>query len=143
MIPADDHDVLRVAATTDNLDVIRVFVRERISGRGFSEFEENGIVLAVDEACSNLVLHAYGNDASRTIAVSVQTADDALHVSIADTAPPFDPNQANLPDMQSYFTEHRHGGLGILIMTRVMDVIRYDAGEDGENVLVLTKKRRP
>jgi len=141
--PLYDTDVLHVAATTDQLSEIREFVRARISDIGFSDFEEHNIVLAVDEACANLIQHAYQNDPGQTIDVRVVVSDAEVRVEISDRAAPFDPGTATLPDMRAYFAERRHHGLGILLMTRVMDDIRYQPGRNGSqaNTLVLTKRR--
>lgn len=141
--PLNDTDILHVAATTDQLSEIRAFVRARVSDLGFSDFEENNIVLAVDEACANLIQHAYHNDAGQTIDVRVVVTDTDVRVEISDRAAPFDPGTATLPDMRAYFAERRHHGLGILLMTRVMDDIQYLPGTNGSssNTLILSKRR--
>ena len=141
--PLYDTDTLHVTATTDHLSEIRDFIRARVSNIGFSDFEENNIVLAVDEACANLIQHAYQNDPGQSIDVRVVVSDAEVRVEISDRAAPFDPGSAILPDMRAYFAERRHHGLGILLMTRVMDDIRYQPGRNGSqaNTLVLTKRR--
>lgn len=140
-----NHDipVLTVSAATENLADVRNFVRSQLVGLGFTEIEEQGIVLAVDEACSNLIRHAYLNDASRTFSVAVKVTDSDVRVEIHDSSPAFDPCCAGLPDMAAYFRDRRAGGLGILIMTRVMDDIDYHPAGNGRpyNTLVLTKHR--
>ena len=135
--------MISVPATTEHLHDVREFLRAQIRAAGFSEFEENGIVLAVDEACSNLMRHAYGNDPLQHVDVSISIDADAVRVTIYDTATPFDPARAELPDMPTYLQERRKGGLGILIMRRVMDDISYQpCGPDSTaNKLVLTKRR--
>jgi len=142
-LPGSHSNTICVPATTDHLSEIREFLRTRIREAGFSEFEENGIVLAVDEACSNLIRHAYHNDASQVVEVSLSITPAEVKVSIADTATPFDPSAAQVPDMPAYLEERRNGGLGILIMRRVMDDIVYvPCGQaSNKNLLVLTKRR--
>lgn len=142
-LPNSHIGAISVPATTDHLHEIREFLRVHIRAAGFPEFEENGIVLAVDEACSNLIRHAYHNDASQTVDVSLSIDPDAVTVSITDTATPFDPNSAQVPDMPTYLQERRNGGLGILIMRRVMDMIDYVpcGPTSSRNMLVLTKRR--
>ena len=141
--PLYDTDVLHVAATTDHLSEVREFVRSRVSDIGFSDFEEDNIVLAVDEACANLIQHAYRNDPGQSIDIRVVVSDTEVCVEISDRAAPFDPGSAILPDMRAYFAERRHHGLGILLMTRVMDDIRYEPGHNGSqaNRLILMKRR--
>ncbi len=140
--PLYDTDILHVAASTDRLSEIREFVRARITDIGFSDLEEDNIVLAVDEACANLIQHAYKNDASQTIDVRIILTPQEVRVEISDRAAPFDPGTAALPDMRAYFAERRHHGLGILLMTRVMDRIEYQPARAGgqPNTLVLSKR---
>ncbi|CAN5400152.1 ATP-binding protein [soil metagenome] len=141
--PVSHNGIITVPATTDHLHEIREFLRARIRAAGFSEFEENGIVLAVDEACSNLIRHAYHNDPTQSVEVALVIDPDVVTVSISDTATPFDPNSAQVPDMPTYLQERRNGGLGILIMRRVMDAIDYVpcGPTTNRNMLVLTKRR--
>lgn len=142
-VPLNDTDFLHVAATTDQLSTIRAFVRAHVSQAGFSERETNNIVLAVDEACANLIQHAYGNDPTKSIDLRIIMRPTEINVEITDTSTPFDPKNAILPDMRRYFAEHRHHGLGILLMTRVMDGIEYVPAGEGHpaNTLILTKLR--
>lgn len=141
----DKHHIepLTIHASTRYLLTVREYVQAHIELLGFTEFEENGIVLAVDEAVSNLIRHAYHSDETKYITVGVRIDADQVCVYIIDTAEAFDPATAELPDMRRIFREHRRGGLGILLMTRVMDDITYEpalAGE-GTNTLTLTKRR--
>ena len=137
--------IIKVSATTDHLAEIRTFVREHVMGLGFNDTDENNIVLAVDEACSNLIQHAYHNNPDKQIHISIEILPTIVRVEISDTSAPFDPASADLPDMRRYFIERRHHGLGILLMTRVMDDIQYrpSVSEMGQNTLVLTKRRHP
>ena len=144
MSSAINHsDRLSVPASTDHLSTIRDFIRVHASSAGFNDFDENNIVLAVDEACANLIQHAYKNDGTKNIELEIGLSDEKFQVVICDTSAPFDPSAAELPDMRRYFAEHRHHGLGILLMTRVMDAVEYRGADNGngQNTLVLTKQR--
>jgi serine/threonine-protein kinase RsbW len=134
---------LVVTASTSNLARIREYVRSSAQHAGANDFDAHNIALAVDEACANLIQHAYRNDASKDIGVSVAFDDNTIRVEITDTSDPFDPSRAQLPDMRRYFLERRHHGLGILLMTRVMDSIEYRQADSSSahNVLTLVKCR--
>ena len=134
---------LVVQATTKNLVRIREFVKVFALQSGLADYDAYNIALAVDEACANLIQHAYRNDSSKAITVNVTSNDQVIQVEIADDSPPFDPRTADLPDMRRYFIERRHHGLGILLMSRVMDSIEYHQAEtaDSHNLLVLVKHR--
>jgi serine/threonine-protein kinase RsbW len=138
------HDIadIIIPATTDHLGEVRRFISDQMRRSGCNEFEEHGVILAVDEACSNLMLHAYHNDASKSIAVQLDISEAGIDVRIIDSAEAFDPSSCSLPDMTAYFAEKKSGGLGILIMSRVMDEISYRTSTNGTNELLLRKKRR-
>ncbi len=143
MLPRAYHTAhLTIATSTDNLHRVRAFIHEQISGAGFTEFEENGIVLAVDEACANLINHAYGKDPGHEIDITVVVNDNEVRIEILDAARPFDPSTIAAPDMDAYFRERRVGGLGISLMRRVMDEVQYIPSGEGQdrNRLILTKR---
>lgn len=142
-IPPHDNATMRILANTNQLADVRTFIRNQVANLGFSYFEEDNIVLAVDEVCANLIQHAYAGRSDAYIDLRVIVEPGAVKVEISDNAAPFNPGDSQLPDMRQYFAEHRHHGLGILLMTRVMDVIEYRPAESGAmlNILVLTKWR--
>ncbi|MDZ4744484.1 MAG: ATP-binding protein [bacterium] len=142
---ADEHiEPLTIPASTLYLQTVRSYILQHIGMLDFNEFEENGIVLAVDEAVSNLIRHAYRGDDTKKISITLSVDDDEVQVEICDTADAFDPASAESPDMRQYFIDRRRGGLGILLMTRVMDTITYKPAAVGDrvNTLTLTKRRR-
>lgn len=144
MTLAEHHSKpLTIPASTQYLRSVRAYVQQHIEMLDFTESVENGIVLAVDEAVSNLIRHAYHSDDTKSITVRVHIDEDEVCVFVTDTADAFDPATAELPDMRRYFLDHRRGGLGILLMTRVMDNITYEpaVGDATANTLTLTKRR--
>ncbi|MBU3741817.1 MAG: ATP-binding protein [Candidatus Kapabacteria bacterium] len=132
-----------IAAATSELAALRDFVRSHIMAAGFTDFEVNGIVLAIDEACANLIRHGYHNDASKTIDVIVDVTGPDIRIDILDTATSFDPAVVPRPDMHRYAADRRRGGWGVAIMMRVMDAITYTPiGATGsKNRLTLVKHR--
>ncbi len=120
---------------------IRDFVQDKAIGFGFDEMEAQKIALAVDEACTNLIKHAYKLDPTKNIYVEIDTASNKFTVNIYDEGSPFNPMDAPTPDMKEYFSKYKHGGLGIHIMRLVMDEIAYFPAKTGntKNLLKLTK----
>lgn len=139
-----DHIVrTSILAEPSQLATLRDFVRSHVGMAGFTEYELNGIVLAIDEACANLIQHGYGNDATKHIDVVVDIGAAAVRIDIMDTARSFDPALAPQPDIDRYVADHRRGGWGIALMARVMDDIAYTpiGGEVAQNRLTLIKRR--
>lgn len=94
------------------------------------------IKLAVDEACTNVIRHAYGGDQSRTIGIEYQMKEGELRVTIEDNGLKADINKIrgrNLDDL-------RPGGLGVHFIKKVFDIFRFDRRKKTGNRLILIKK---
>lgn len=94
------------------------------------------MVLAVDEAVSNVIEHATLADDSRQIDVSVEINDQKIVIRIQDKGRPFDPRPARKePDSRSY----PRRGFGLYLIQKIVDKIEYERTVDGQNLLTLTK----
>lgn len=107
------------------LERIRNFVFNNAVNAGFDENESNKIALAVDEACSNLVKHAYNQDKTKRLCVQIELICGKFIINIFDEGNPFNPMEVPAPDMKEYFQQFKHGGLGIHIIRLIMDDISY------------------
>jgi serine/threonine-protein kinase RsbW len=98
------------------------------------------LVLVLDETVSNLASHASAA-AGREIWVdiSIQRHPDRIEAVVTDDGPPFDPEDAPLPQLADSLDERPVGGLGLLIVRNVMDEVRYERVE-GRNRLRLGKR---
>lgn len=120
---------------------VRSFVLDNAKKFGFDEIMGNKIALAVDEACSNLIKHAYKFDPARYICVEIATENSSFIVKIIDDGKSFDPSFYPIPDMNDYFKKYKHGGLGIHIIRLIMDDIKYYPSNEKNprNILELKK----
>lgn len=138
------HSGNTICTAVDPAELIKIrdFVRNEAIEFGFGDGDCDKIVLAVDEACTNLINHAYKRDRSKELCVQIETIDKNFIVKILDMAPPFDPMTATQPDMEEYFKSFKKGGLGIKIMRLVMDEILYYPSNEKNpvNTLVLKKQ---
>ena len=76
---------LRLAATPDSVRVVRRALADLCQRLGVGAARAGEIRLAVTEACTNVVLHAYGHEAARgLIEVDARRADGALVVIVRD-----------------------------------------------------------
>jgi serine/threonine-protein kinase RsbW len=128
------------------LSKIREFVLARAVKHGFPDAEAQKIVLAVDEACTNLIRHAFKLDKTKKICVQIEMEPNTFTVNIIDDGNPFDPMQVSKPDMDEYFKQFKKGGLGIHLMRSVMDEISYTPStnsNDSKNILKLKKLSIP
>lgn len=129
----------KVLSTTDNLLLVREFVSEAAREQGFSDEDTSKIALAVDEACTNIIRHAYQNDPTREIEVSVERKKDRFEVSIVDSGRRFDPSILKPLNLKEHLTHYRRGGLGVYLMKTLMDKVEYNTVEGHKNEVRLTK----
>ncbi|HEX9614909.1 MAG TPA: ATP-binding protein, partial [Bacteroidota bacterium] len=91
-----------ILSTTDNLIEVREFVSSAARAHGFSDEETSKIALAVDEACTNIIRHAYQNDPRREISITIFKEKDRLEVSIVDDGRKFDPSMLKPLDLKDH-----------------------------------------
>jgi serine/threonine-protein kinase RsbW len=99
--------------------------------------------LAVEEVCTNLIVHGYKDLPPGPIQVVAVDDSDRVTLVIQDRSPPFDPKNAPAPDLSSDVEHRRVGGLGWHLVKKMVDEIRYVPGTPTGNVLTLVKRKRP
>lgn len=133
---------LRVKSRTENLSEIRDFVSLNARDAGIPEAIVENIILAVDEACTNIIKHAYNLSPEGEIVIKIDYDEEKFMVTIIDYGNSFDPNRVPLPDLQKYYREHRVGGLGMYLMKSLMDDVTYTSIPGKYNQVLLSKKIR-
>lgn len=131
---------LIVKSRTENLSKIRDFVSSNASEAGFSKDEIDEMILAVDEACTNVIKHAYKFSPDGDIILEIKFDNNALTITIEDKGISFNPDVIPEPDLQKYYREHRVGGLGMYLMKTLMDEVKYKSEPGKFNRVSLTKK---
>lgn len=129
---------LEVPAKEQHLSEIRDFITDIATQAGFSLHEVNNLKLALDEACSNVVRHAYQGREPGTIHLKVYWREKQLEIEIIDRGKGFNWKGAKAPDLNRYVDIGKKGGLGIWFIRRLMDKTEYRSGPEN-NVLRLTK----
>ena len=124
------------------LDPMREFVCQAAEDAGMDEGESYKIQLAMDEACSNIIEHGGEEVGEEQLEITCTDADDRLMIMIRDHGEPFDPTSAPAPDLVADIKHRKIGGLGIFLMRRLMDEIRYEQLGEAGNVLTLIKYRK-
>jgi serine/threonine-protein kinase RsbW len=128
-----------IESRTDNLLEVREFVLRAAREFGFSEEEASKIVLAVDEACTNVIKHAYQFAPDREIEIVIQPVKDRMQITVIDDGKSFNPSIAKLPDLKQHLSHYRRGGLGIYLMRTLMDKVEYKYAPGKKNEVRLTK----
>jgi len=134
------RDELRVAATTENVRQICDFVRDAAKRLRLTEDALFDIDLAVEEASTNIVRHAYGPGQTGDIQVRVQATDSEMRITLTDWGRPFEPDAAHLA-VDVPVEVRAEGGMGVLLVHELMDeVTRTTASPSGgPNVLTMVK----
>ncbi|MBF0537920.1 MAG: ATP-binding protein [Nitrospirae bacterium] len=130
--------VLRVASHPKYLSVVRAVAVLTAELYGLCRQDVEDIRSAIDEACSNVIRHAYKGDTQRQIVIGFRCLEDSFEVTIEDDAP-----KTSLSDLkQRNLDEVRVGGLGLHIIKKVFDSIAYDETKQGGNRLILVRTIR-
>ncbi|MBI5928981.1 MAG: ATP-binding protein [Chloroflexi bacterium] len=119
------------------LSEIRSFVEGCAKTLGANDHETLDVLLAVNEAVTNSILHGYGG--AGLIRIEVRRDAGQLHVCVADDAPPFDPTSHTTVDVNRPLDDCGKGGMGIHMMRELTDEMVYHAPEAGGNELTLIK----
>jgi sigma-B regulation protein RsbU (phosphoserine phosphatase) len=133
---------LRVEATLENLRTISHFIHGVGPRLLLAERTLFHIDLAVEEAATNVVQHAYPPGQVGEILVRVETRDDVLHISLIDWGVPFHPDDARPFDVHAPVETRVEGGMGLHFIYSLMDdVVRRTSSAPGEpNILTLIKR---
>ncbi|GMU96626.1 MULTISPECIES: ATP-binding protein [Ignavibacterium] len=131
---------LIVKSRTENLSQIRDFISSNAAEAGFSKDEIDNMILAVDEACTNVIKHAYKYSPDGDILIEIKYDRTAFTITIEDNGMSFDPDVVPSPDLQKYYREHRVGGLGMYLMKTLMDEVKYKSVPGKYNRVSLIKK---
>ncbi len=130
---------LRIFSKTENLSVIREFIQSAAAQVGMKPGVTEDVMLAVDEACTNIIKHAYKSLPDGEILVKLKYSDHKLTINIVDYGNSFHPENVPDPDLQKYYRQHRVGGLGMYLMKTLMDEVRYNSIPGKYNEVCLTK----
>jgi serine/threonine-protein kinase RsbW len=130
-------------ARHDQLKVISAFVMHAIKDSPFDDRQRYAIDLAVDEACANVIDHAYGGDEKGEIRISLDLNESSLRLIIQDYGASFDPDCVAEPDLTSPIETRCERGLGVYLIREVMDEAVWDFSSPGVNQLTLVKYFTP
>jgi anti-sigma regulatory factor (Ser/Thr protein kinase) len=117
------------------LRLIRATIDQVCQIAGFNRLESSKIVLAVDEACSNVIRHAYLGKPDKEIYIKCTIEKKMLRIRIVDHGIQVDPKTIKPRPLD----EIRPGGLGVHLIKSVMDRVRYKNLADSGNELTMIK----
>jgi serine/threonine-protein kinase RsbW len=133
---------IKAPATLESLKLFMRFVSEFAVAQQFPQARVREIELATEEAIMNILTHAYPGDCKGEIEVQCERlGDSGLTIRIVDTGIPFNPLSFTDPDLTTPITERNPGGLGVFLIRKMMDEIRYHRSGE-RNVLTFVARKR-
>jgi serine/threonine-protein kinase RsbW len=133
---------LQVPSSTENLSLIREFVTAVGRQAQLDEADISSLELAVDEACANVIEHAYGHDITKEVVVRAKFDEESLRISVIDEGLGFEPDKAPQDSVDDLIKKRKSGGLGIRLIKQLMDDVSYEIVPGQKNELHMTKKIR-
>ena len=131
---------LKVPGRFDRLEQISQFIEQAGLEAGLGLTAVCRCQLAVDEACTNIIEHAYEGEGRGDIDITCASDPGELTITILDQGKRFDPDNVPHPQLNASLEDMQVGGLGLYFMRQVMDAVEFTY-QDGGNRLVLVKRR--
>lgn len=129
----------KVPCQKKNLVDIRYFVNDVLGRHLDSEIDINSLVLAVDEVCANLMIHSHQCNPNKCLELCVNVQNNEIIFEIKDTGNGFNMKEYKEPTIQEIISEKKKGGLGLMLVKRIMDKIEY-VPQKNNNIYRLSKK---
>ncbi len=126
-------------ARLDSLAAIGGFVTRAAEAAGLNARAVYAVQLAVEEACSNIIEHAYGGEGRGDIECTCIVNNNGLTVVLRDYGRPFNPASVPKPDLYASLEDRNAGGLGFYLIHQLMDQVHFEFTPDSGNVLTMVK----
>lgn len=134
--------ILLIPSQTSFLSLVRDLTKRMAEMAGFDQGAPDRIALAVDEATTNAIQHAYHGAPDREVELRFDEEGAELRVEVADSGDSIDPRLMPRVDLERYASERRRGGLGVHLMGRIMDSVTFRRSAR-RNVCCLVKRKNP
>lgn len=131
---------LTLEAKIDNIPVVTDFINEQLEALDCAMKAQLQIDVAIDEVFTNIASYAYPEKAgTATVQMDFNPTSRIVSIVFEDEGLPFDPLQQKEPDVTLSLEERPIGGLGIFLVKKTMDDMRYERRDD-RNILTIEKK---
>jgi serine/threonine-protein kinase RsbW len=131
---------LSIPSQTSFLGLVRDFSKKMAETAGFDASTAEQIGLAVDEATTNVIEHAYRGASDREIELRYEDRGPELRIDVVDNGQTVDPKTVPRFDAERYVSERRTGGIGVHLMEKIMDSVTFSRSAR-RNVCSLVKRR--
>ncbi len=136
------HYQLDIQSDFSNLATVAEFITNAAADWELDDRTTYNIQMAVDEAVTNVIEHAYRGRSDGSILISCDIRGNEFIVEIQDFGTPFDPKKVAKPQVKGPLSERTVGGLGIYFMKKLMDRVDFSSGAKSGNRVRMVKKIR-
>ena len=123
----------------ENLAKISEFVVKAANAAGLNEDAVYAVDLAVDEACTNIIEHAYGGETKGNIQCTCTVLKNGLKIVLHDTGRPFNPARVPPPEVKARLKDLKSRGAGLFLMQKMMDEVTFEFTQGDGNFLTMVK----
>ncbi|MEX1011028.1 MAG: ATP-binding protein [Balneolaceae bacterium] len=116
---------LVINASTDHLAEVREFTGRHAEQAGLNRKAISELQLAVDEACTNIIKHAYNYDQRQKVIITADPTGDGIRITLRHEGRPFDPELYSKPDLRQQISRKKRGGVGVWLMETLMDRVEF------------------
>lgn len=129
---------MKLYCDTGRLVELRDFLQGILSGTAMSEVEQHQVILAVEEVAANLIIHSHDCNPKEFIEINVSRDKKLLKIETIDSGEKFNILEYQEPDITEVIKSKRKGGLGIILVKRIMDKIEFESFQN-KNICRLYK----
>ncbi|WP_026953054.1 ATP-binding protein [Algoriphagus mannitolivorans] len=129
---------LNISCQTSALSELRSFLKKSLQNYSLSEIDRHQVTLAVEEVCANLIIHSHGCNPQEIINLEIKDSPEKIIFEISDQGEAFNMLDYETPDLKKVILDKRKGGLGIILVKKIMDEIEFESN-NGTNTCRLIK----
>lgn len=117
---------LKLYCEKSQLAELRAFISKTLATTNLNDVSQNQLILAVEEVCANLIIHSHDCDPQSFLLLKVNLNADTIIFEIIDSGKAFNLIEYKSPEVDSVMKERRKGGLGLLLVRKIMDKIEFE-----------------
>ena len=130
---------LTVEAIVEQIETVTEFVNAELEKLDCPMKARIQLDIAIDEIVSNIAYYAYGERTGTvTVRIEALQEENGVQLMFLDSGVPYDPLTRQDPDISAEIEERKEGGLGIFLVRKTMDDMKYEY-KDGQNCLTIRK----
>ncbi len=118
---------------------MRKFVTEVLHTHHIPDIETNMMVLAVDEVCANIIIHGHQSNPMESVKLNISFESKGVWFEIVDQGHSFDIVNYSEPNLEDLIKKKNKGGIGIMLVKKIMDNIELKSTPDGNSLRMFKK----